>query len=136
MCHAPKSTYQDKVLKNKVDKVITHESEAQLRDELMVVFKHRVGNMPKTPNKFTSMLKHRNVKTERLHIDGKAQYGLRTEWKAPKSWIRRALAEFARQPRKQNSPGLSNPPPPYKGKKPRAFFPLHTRKVSKPPPCW
>lgn len=97
MCLSQTSSYQDKVLKKiktDVDKVVTHESRLS-RDELMVVFEHCVGNMPKTPNKFTSMLKHRNVKTERLRINGTLQYGLRTEWKAPRSWVDERMAEFA-----------------------------------------
>jgi len=78
---------------NKIDKVITTESRLT-RDELLVIFEHCVGNMPKTPNKFTSLLKHRGIKTERVWVNGAAQYGLRVEWKAPRSWLDETMAEF------------------------------------------
>lgn len=57
------------------------------RDELLVVMEHCVGNMPKTPNKFTSLLKHRGVPTERMRINGAAIYGLRVQWRVPASWL-------------------------------------------------
>jgi ribosomal protein L12E/L44/L45/RPP1/RPP2 len=77
MCLSQTSSYQDKVLKKmktNVEKIVTCESRLS-RDELMVVFEH--------------------VKTERLRINGALHYGLRTEWKAPKSWIDERMAEFA-----------------------------------------
>ncbi len=78
---------------NKVDTIVTAESRLS-RDELLVIFEHCVGNMPKTPNKFTSLLKHRGIKTERIWINNTAQYGLRVEWKAPRSWLDEVMAEF------------------------------------------
>ena len=86
--------YQSRIAKNKkADLIVTTESRLS-RDELLVVFEHCVGNMPKTPNKFTSLLKHRNIKTERVWINGTAQYGLKVEWKAPRSWLDEVMAEI------------------------------------------
>lgn len=96
MCVAPVSAYRDKVLNKKVDKIITNESRLS-RDELLIVFEHCVGNMPKTPNKFTSLLKHRNIKTERIRIGGALVHGLRVEWKAPRSWLEERMTEFEAQ---------------------------------------
>lgn len=87
-----KQTYANKLIK-KQDVSITHESRLS-RDELLVIFEHCVGNMPKTPNKFTSLLKHRNVKTERLYIDGRMQYGLKVEWRVTQSWLEERMSEF------------------------------------------
>ena len=70
------------------------------RDELLVVFEHCVGNMPKTPNKFTSLLKHRGIKLERMRVQSAVTYGLRVEWKAPRSWLDEVMAEIeAAKPR-------------------------------------
>lgn len=94
MSLSPKRSYKDKLTKRiRENAIITHESRLS-RDELMIVFEHCVGNMPSTPNKFTSLLKHRNMKTERLHIDGRMQYGLKVEWRALQTWVEERMSEF------------------------------------------
>lgn len=87
-------SYQARIARqNKQDIVITNESRIS-RDELTVIFEHCVGNMPKTPNKITSFLKHRGIKLERMRIQSALTYGLRVEWKAPRSWLDEVMAEF------------------------------------------
>ena len=73
--------------------IVTAESKLS-RDELLVIFEHCVGNMPKTPNKFTSLLRHRNIRTEQMRIGTTKTFGLRVEWKAPRSWIKETLDEI------------------------------------------
>lgn len=86
--------YQSRIAKSKKsDLIVTSESRLS-RDELLVVFEHCVGNMPKTPNKFTSLLKHRGIKTEQLRVNGAKTYGLKVEWKAPRSWLDEVMAEI------------------------------------------
>lgn len=75
------------------DIMVTAESKLS-RDELLVIFEHCVGNMPKTPNKFTSLLRHRGIKTEQMRIGDTKTFGLRVEWKAPRSWIKETLDEI------------------------------------------
>lgn len=95
-------SYKTRVAKaNKADTVITAESKLS-RDELLVVFEHCVGNMPKTPNKFTSLLKHRGIKTEQMRANGLKTFGLRVEWKAPRSWLDEVMAEFKAADPKRN----------------------------------
>ncbi|OOV05781.1 hypothetical protein RF819_02815 [Rhodoferax fermentans] len=87
-------TYKGRVSKSaKQDIVVTAESRLS-RDELLVVFEHCVGNMPKTPNKFTSLLKHRGIKTEQLRVNGAKTFGLKVEWKAPRSWLDEVMQEI------------------------------------------
>lgn len=94
MLHAPRAAYKTRTLKTQTDKMIFHESKLT-RDELIVIFEHCVGNMPKTPNKFTSLLKHRGIVTERMRMDDQTRaYGLRVEWKAPESWLNEVEANF------------------------------------------
>lgn len=50
------------------------------RDELHVLFEYTVGNMPKTPNKFTKFLAHRHIHTEKVRID-KPVYGVQVIFK-------------------------------------------------------
>lgn len=50
------------------------------RDELRIVFDYTVGNMPMTPNKFTSMLKHHRIHMTKVWIDSKAVQGIKTTW--------------------------------------------------------
>lgn len=49
------------------------------RDELYVVLDYVVGNMPNSPNKFTSLLKHHRIHLEVVWIT-KAVRGLKVQW--------------------------------------------------------
>lgn len=53
------------------------------RDELRVLFDYTVGNMPDTPNKFTSMLKHHRIHMSKVWIDNKSVQGIKTAWANP-----------------------------------------------------
>lgn len=50
------------------------------RDELRVLFDYTVGNMPDTPNKFTSMLKHHRIHMSKVWVDQRAVQGVKTNW--------------------------------------------------------
>jgi len=50
------------------------------RDELHVLFDYTVGDMPVSPNKFTSRLKHHRIRISRVRIDHPVQ-GFSTVWK-------------------------------------------------------
>ena len=61
------------------------------RDELHVVFGYTIGNVPETPNKFTSMLKHHRVHTEKVWVLPRgAVQGIKTTWQIDAA----KLAEF------------------------------------------
>lgn len=51
------------------------------RDELHAIFDYVVGGMPESPNKFTSLLKHHRIRTEKVWCDGRAVYGIHTTFK-------------------------------------------------------
>lgn len=51
------------------------------RDELRVLFEYTVGNIPSTPNKFTSMLKHHRIHTTKVWVEDRSVYGLPVFWK-------------------------------------------------------
>lgn len=50
------------------------------RDELQVIFGYTVGNVPDTPNKFTSMLKHHRIHMSKVWIDSRAVQGIKVTW--------------------------------------------------------
>lgn len=56
------------------------------REELRVMFDYTVGDMPNTPNKFTSRLKHHRVHITAVWVDGKTVNGLKTHWKDVNKW--------------------------------------------------
>lgn len=65
-----------------------HRSESRLtRDELFVLFEFAVGNMPRSPNKFTRLLKHKRIETKRMRINDDTPYGVEVVWTAPKEWV-------------------------------------------------
>jgi hypothetical protein len=51
------------------------------RDELRDIFEYTVGDMPKSPNKFTSRLKHHRIHTQRLRVEGVVAHAITIVWK-------------------------------------------------------
>lgn len=56
------------------------------REELRTLFDYCVGNMPASPNKFTSLLKHHRIHLEVVWINNKAVRGTKTQWKDVKTF--------------------------------------------------
>lgn len=56
------------------------------RDELRTIFNYVVGNMPTTPNKFTSLLKHHRIHIDQIWISGTKERGLMLTWIDLSSW--------------------------------------------------
>lgn len=52
------------------------------RDELRAIYEWTVGDMPKSPNKFTSRLKHHRVHTYRIRIAGISVHGYKVTWQS------------------------------------------------------
>jgi hypothetical protein len=52
------------------------------RDELLVILQYNVGNMPVTPNKFTSLLRHNGIETKQLRHNGTKTMGVNVDWVA------------------------------------------------------
>jgi hypothetical protein len=53
------------------------------RDELHVLFGYTVGNVPETPNKFTSMLKHHRIHMTKVWVVPRAVQGIKATWAEP-----------------------------------------------------
>lgn len=56
------------------------------REELRVMFDYVSGNMPTTPNKFTSLLKHHRIHITKVWMTTKAVSGVKVTWKDVASW--------------------------------------------------
>lgn len=56
------------------------------RDELRTLFDYNCGNMPVSPNKFTSYLKHHRLHMSKVWIDARAVAGIYTVWKDHKKF--------------------------------------------------
>lgn len=52
------------------------------RDELHTMFEYTIGSMPTSPNKFTSLLKHHRIHTEKVWV-ARAVMGLKVTWAKP-----------------------------------------------------
>ena len=57
------------------------------RDELRTMFDYTVGNMPTTPNKFTSLLKHHRIHLEPVWINNKTTRGMAVTWQNASSLV-------------------------------------------------
>jgi hypothetical protein len=69
------------------------------RDDMFVVFEHCVGNMPSTPNKFTSLLRHRNIVIEPIRVDEKLVRGIHVEWYMPEARLMEIIREIDDKPK-------------------------------------
>jgi hypothetical protein len=69
------------------------------RDELYIVFQYCVGNMPSTPNKFTSLLRHRGIATEVMKIGTKSAHGFVVNWEINKKQLNEIIAELDEKPK-------------------------------------
>jgi hypothetical protein len=90
-----KPNWHTKLTKGMDDKNIVTATSRLSRDQLLVMFEHCVGNMPKTPNKFTRLLKHRKLEVKRIRIDDTVTYGIDVEWKADKKWLSEVFKELS-----------------------------------------
>ena len=50
------------------------------REELRVIYEFVIGNMPNTPNKFTSLLKHHRMHIQKVWINNATASGIPTRW--------------------------------------------------------
>jgi len=53
------------------------------RDELQTIFGYTVGNIPDTPNKFTSMLKHHRIHMTKVWVAPRSVQGIKVTWASP-----------------------------------------------------
>jgi hypothetical protein len=84
------------------------------RDELHVIFEYVVGNMPESPNKFTSLLKHHRIRTGYVWVDGRTVHGIKTKFKDVASFGSYAGMHFPAPPK----PTAPSKPKPTKKAKP------------------
>lgn len=82
------------LVRTKVSKDGLHRYESRLsRDELFVLFDYCIGNMPVSPNKFTRLLKYKNIETRRMRsTSGDLCYGFVVTWVASPAWCIEHLA--------------------------------------------
>jgi hypothetical protein len=65
------------------------------RDEIRVLFEYLCGDMPRTPTKFTQLLRHRNLHIKVMNIGGRAVRGLEVEWNVDPAWLEERRAELS-----------------------------------------
>lgn len=65
------------------------------RDELYTIFEYTVGNMPTSPNKLTSTLKHHRLHLKPVWKHNRSVRGIEVNWKVDPTWIAQAQQEIA-----------------------------------------
>lgn len=65
------------------------------RDELHSIFDYLTDNTPKSPNKFTSLLKHHRIHITKVWVNSKAVQGLQVEWADAKEFAKYTTEHFA-----------------------------------------
>mgnify|MGYP001340792778 CR=1 FL=1 len=65
------------------------------RDELYTIFEYTVGNMPTSPNKLTSTLKHHRLHLKPVWKYNRSVRGIEVNWKVDQTWLTQARQEIA-----------------------------------------
>lgn len=65
------------------------------RDDLFTLFEWCVGNMPTSPHKFTSLLKHHRIHLRQIWFQGRNVKGLPVTWNIDPTWHASVLQEIA-----------------------------------------
>lgn len=65
------------------------------RDELYTIFEYTVGNMPTSPNKLTSTLKHHRLHLKPVWKYNRSVRGIEMNWKVDPTWLTQARQEIA-----------------------------------------
>ena len=65
------------------------------RDELYTIFEYTVGNMPTSPNKLTSTLKHHRLHLKPVWKYSRSVRGIEVNWKVDPAWLTQAQQEIA-----------------------------------------
>jgi hypothetical protein len=65
------------------------------RDELRAMLEYVVGNIPVSPNKFTSMLKHHRVHTKVVWVNNKSVNGITVQWQDTRNFSKYIADHFA-----------------------------------------
>lgn len=65
------------------------------RDELYTIFEYTVGNMPTSPNKLTSLLKHHRLHLKPVWKYNRSVRGIEVNWKVDPAWLAQAQQEIA-----------------------------------------
>jgi hypothetical protein len=65
------------------------------RDELYTIFEYTVGNMPTSPNKLTSTLKHHRLHLKPVWKHGRSVRGIEVVWKYDPAWLAQAQSEIS-----------------------------------------
>ncbi len=65
------------------------------RDELYTIFEYTVGNMPTSPNKLTSLLKHHRLHLKPVWKHNRSVRGIDVAWNVDQAWLTQARQEIA-----------------------------------------
>ena len=65
------------------------------RDELYTIFEYTVGNMPTSPNKLTSTLKHHRLHLKPVWKYNRSVRGIEVNWKVDPTWLTQAQQEIS-----------------------------------------
>lgn len=83
------------VLKTLIARTDSHTGKCNIaREELRTMFDYCVGNVPNTPNKFTSLLKHHRIHLEPVWVNNKTVRGMKVQWKDVNAFKAYTLEHF------------------------------------------
>lgn len=87
--------------------VRTGEEESKLnRDDLRVIYDYCIGNVPTSPNKFTSLLKHHGIHLKPIKQGGRLVRGIEVKWFMDQEWLLQVQEEIENEGVHQEEPKI------------------------------
>lgn len=75
--------------------LVTNQPSKLSRDDLFTILEWCVGNMPNTPNKLTSLLRHHRIHLTVVWLNNRSVRGLNVNWNVDPTWLAGAQADIA-----------------------------------------
>lgn len=70
-----------------MEEILSKKYTKLFREELFIIFDYAIGGMPRSPNKFTSLLKHHRIHTKKVRRDETVAMGLDLNWDTSSKWF-------------------------------------------------
>lgn len=91
---SPLDTVRYQPFKDLIIDLVVNGEDKLTRDDLFVIMEWCIGNMPRSPHKFASLLKHHKLHLEQIWKHGRNVRGISVIWKTDPKWLAQAQQEI------------------------------------------
>ena len=77
-----------------VKRIVSNLPTVLTRDDLQTILEWCIGDVPKSPHKFTSYLKHHRIHLDQVWSDGRNVRGINVTWNYEQGWLNQIKTEL------------------------------------------